>query len=115
MSTFFRVILIIIGTMLGIIITLIIGANSDWATIRIPLSFFMASKKDLLYEARVWAVILISFSVGATSLLPIYLYYIIKFKYQIKTLKKAVNSLKEELDSLKVKKVSENIEEPGKQ
>ncbi|MCU0660768.1 MAG: hypothetical protein MUC50_00400 [Myxococcota bacterium] len=70
-----QVALAVCGALLGAAALLFGLANNRWVVLSLPTPLFEASAGRPVFEARLWAVMLVSFLLGLASALGIGLYY----------------------------------------
>lgn len=59
-----KLVLLGLGGVLGAIVVVWARANSDWATLRLPPMMVPGSNESVEYEARVYALVVLSFAAG---------------------------------------------------
>lgn len=60
-----------LGGVLGALVVIWAGANDEWATVRMPAVMIPGSQQPVEYEARVYALVAISFFTGVMASLGI--------------------------------------------
>lgn len=109
MKGFGKIIFILLVSMIIASIVFILGANSDWATLRIPSFFIRGSQKDFEFEARVWLIVTISFFSGFFFSLILTMISRIKTNRNMKNALNKISQLNEELKELKTRRVKDQI------